>query len=139
MTPVMWLEFRAASLLKYRAKLLMFLGDMDLRKSPLSFQVSRHSPSSCAYRVMCSGVWLPQIGLVQKKALDLVIIERLTPLTEALQGCQVLLALSLEYGSKLSAPPLGPRCLHSLNGSHCFTVFQACEGIIVNALFAKFE
>ena len=46
MTPVMWLEFRVASLLKYRAKLLMFLGDMDLRKSPLTFQVSRHCPSS---------------------------------------------------------------------------------------------
>ena len=46
MTPVMWLEFRESSLLKYRAKLLMFLGDMDLRKSPLTFQVSRHSPSS---------------------------------------------------------------------------------------------
>ena len=27
-------------------KLLMFLGDMDLRKSLLTFQVSRHSPSS---------------------------------------------------------------------------------------------
>ena len=91
------------------------------------------------YGVLYSGVWLLQIGLVQKKALDLVIIERLTPLTEALQGCQVLLAVSHEYGSKLSAPPLGRRCLHSLNGSHCFTVFQTCEGIIVNALFAKFE
>ena len=44
MTPVMWLEFRVASLLKYRAKLLMFLGDMDLRKSPISFRVSRHCP-----------------------------------------------------------------------------------------------
>ena len=45
MKPGMWLEFRVASLLKYRAKLLMFSGDMDLRKSPISLQVSRHSPS----------------------------------------------------------------------------------------------
>ena len=45
MTPVVWLEFRVPSLLKYRAKLLMYLEDMDLRKSPLTFQVSRHSHS----------------------------------------------------------------------------------------------
>ena len=45
MTPVMWLKFREASLLKYRSKQLMFLEDMDLRKSPISLQVSRHSPS----------------------------------------------------------------------------------------------
>ena len=45
MTPVMWLELREASLLKYGSKLLMFLGDMDFRKSPISLQVSRHSPS----------------------------------------------------------------------------------------------
>ena len=46
MTPEVWLEFREASLLKYGQKLLMFLGDMDLRKSPFTFQVSRHSPLS---------------------------------------------------------------------------------------------
>ena len=45
MTPEVWLEFRVTCLLKYRAKRLMFLGDMDLRKSPISLQVSRHCPS----------------------------------------------------------------------------------------------
>ena len=61
MTPVVWLEFRVASLLKYRAKLLMFLGDMDLRKSPISLQVSRHSPSSMC--LWCAVQWsLQEVG-----------------------------------------------------------------------------
>ena len=49
----MWLEFRESSLMKYRAKLLMFLGDMDLGEGPLTFQVNSHSPSSmCLWGVV---------------------------------------------------------------------------------------
>ena len=42
LTLVMWLEFCVASLLKCKLKLLMFLGGMDLRKSPISLQVRRY-------------------------------------------------------------------------------------------------
>ena len=45
-TAEMWLEFRVASLLKHWPKQLMFLGGMELRKSQIFWQVSRHSPSS---------------------------------------------------------------------------------------------
>ena len=52
----MWLQFRVANLLQYKEKLLMFLGDMDLRESLNFSQVSKHAQALIHVPVVCCTV-----------------------------------------------------------------------------------